>query len=620
MAQAWRDVFAGLDTGEGGAGLDEAARDAAAEAVGLDTPLAEAGLTTRALSALARIHATTVGELISTSPVTINGIPGLGEQYRKEIQARVRQWRVRLLDTATEAPTPLGGDRSVEAILRRLLERPSRHNGSDAEILQALVGLASAPGLRRDASLWPSESDVAQVLGCPRSRVVEALDRAAAHWPRSQVRADVLDEVVTTLRAESRVATVTEVAGALLLRHGSTAEGPDRLRRAAGLVRVAVETDARTTAPRLVARRSANDAVLLALTPDVVDDGAPVVDAEVALDAAQALGAEADRIVTESPITPGARARQRLRDAVPAAMDLPDERLLRLASSASTSAALSGVRELYRADLDPQVAVVHALRGVGVHTLAEAGVRRRVAARFPGLPPLPARPALDSLVTQAIPGMSWDGERYSRSDETGRLTGVSSTFTRVQTATWAEVDARLRASLRGSSALTLCAHPRAYRQAAATLARDYGVEIVDVASELVQAVKATANSRKVNWELVLRTDAEPNSGADWSRLLQLVKLAWGERWKSIVADPRPILLINAAPLARYGMTDLLSALLDQGDPRPATRWLLVPRKASAAAPTLDGHAVPMGPDRWIDVPHGAPEVVRRIVPAFDATR
>jgi hypothetical protein len=198
--------------------------------------------------------------------------------------------------------------------------------------------------------------------------------------------------------------------------------------------------------------------------------------------------------------------------------------------------------------------------------------------------------------------MTWDGERYARSDESGRLTGVSSTFTRVQTATWAEVDARLRASLRSSSALTLCAHPRAYRQAAATLARDYGVDVVDVASELVRAVKATANSRRVNWELALRTDVEPNSGADWARLLQLVKLAWGERWKSIVDDPRPILLINAAPLARYGMTDLLSALLDQSEPRPAARWLLVPRKASAAAPTLDGHPVPMGPDRWIDMP------------------
>jgi hypothetical protein len=198
--------------------------------------------------------------------------------------------------------------------------------------------------------------------------------------------------------------------------------------------------------------------------------------------------------------------------------------------------------------------------------------------------------------------MAWDGERYARSEDSSRLTNASSTFTRVQTATWAEVDARLGASLRSSSALTLCAHPRAYRLTAATLDRDYGVEVVDVASELVQAVKATANSRKVNWELVLRTDAEPNSGADWARLLQLVKLAWGERWTSIVADPRPILLINAAPLARYGITDLLSALLDQSQPRPAARWLLVPRKASAAAPTLDGHPVPMGPDRWIDLP------------------
>jgi len=109
---------------------------------------------------------------------------------------------------------------------------------------------------------------------------------------------------------------------------------------------------------------------------------------------------------------------------------------------------------------------------------------------------------------------------------------------------------------------------------------------------------------------VLRTDAEPGSGADWTRLLHLVKLAWAERWQSLVADQRPILLINAAPLARYGMTDLLSSLLDQSVPRPAARWLLVPRKASAAAPTLDGHPVPMGPDRWIDLPVEAASLAR----------
>lgn len=106
----------------------------------------------------------------------------------------------------------------------------------------------------------------------------------------------------------------------------------------------------------------------------------------------------------------------------------------------------------------------------------------------------------------------------------------------------------------------------------------------------------------MTWDLVLRTDAEPGSGADWARLLHLVTLAWGERWTALVADPRPLLLVNAAPLARYGMTDLLSGLLDQSQARPAARWLLVPRTASAAAPTLDGRPVPMGPDRWIDLP------------------
>src|SRR5690606_21921417 len=85
MARAWHAIFSAVDA-DAEAPEDEAARDEQAANASLDTPLTEAGFTPRALSALGRLQARTVGELVSTPPTQINSIPGLGEQHRKEIQ------------------------------------------------------------------------------------------------------------------------------------------------------------------------------------------------------------------------------------------------------------------------------------------------------------------------------------------------------------------------------------------------------------------------------------------------------------------------------------------------------------------------------------------------------
>ncbi|QCC77393.1 hypothetical protein [Nocardioides daphniae] len=63
-----------------------------------------------------------------------------------------------------------------------------------------------------------------------------------------------------------------------------------------------------------------------------------------------------------------------------------------------------------------------------------------------------------------------------------------------------------------------------------------------------------------------------------------------------------MLVVNAGPLARYGMRDHLSDLLDVGTPRPAARWLLVARDGSMAVPHLEGQPVPLGPSGVLDLP------------------
>ena len=73
-------------------------------------------------------------------------------------------------------------------------------------------------------------------------------------------------------------------------------------------------------------------------------------------------------------------------------------------------------------------------------------------------------------------------------------------------------------------------------------------------------------------------------------------------WPELMARPEPLLLTDSAPLARYGQIDLLAELLDTATPRPAARWLLVPKRAGAPAPTLDGTPIPLAAGTWIELP------------------
>ncbi|NMR20265.1 BREX system serine/threonine kinase PglW [Cellulomonas fimi] len=597
MAQAWHRLFAAIDSPSDE--LDDAARDAAAEAATLGTALTESGLSARALSALSRVPAQTVGDLLRTSPMQINAIAGMGEQHRKEIQRRIRRWRSRLLAvaTTTDHAEPVGADRSVETFLARLLPRSTSADRAEVDALRALLGMTDdGDAAVLGSNLWPSAAEVAAATGRTRADVTDALEKAAGRWQRSSVVREVRAEVDAALAAEEGVAALPELAGAVLLRHGSTAEGSVRLRRAAGLVRAVVESDRQSKEPGLAFRRVPGGAVVVATAP-----GGDVAAAEALLDDAATLAATAAALTAERAVVPASVARAALRSQPLLRAELSDDRVLRLAAASAGSVQLSSFHELYRPDLDLTEAAAVALRGAAVTVLTEAGVRKRVGHRFPALPALPPRPALDQVVTAAVPGMRWEGDHYERTSHgSSRLSTTSRTHVPAEAPDVA--DSLLRSSLRRSSALTLCVPPRSYERATSTLAHLYGVQPVDVAAELLTAVRALAGRDGVDWQLVLRTDAEPGSGGDWDNLVGLVTDAMAEPWKRLVATPRPLLLLNAAPLTRYGMTALVSDLLDQSQPRPAARWLLVPRHGRQPFPMLDSRPVPLGADRWIDLP------------------
>jgi serine/threonine protein kinase len=611
MAAAWLEIFASLDQGGGSGADDAAARDHAADVAVLDTPLVSAGLSARALSGLSRVRAKTVGELLGTPPMQINSIRGLGEQYRKEVQGRIRSWRGRLLTQSEPVGIePAAGTRAVELIVDGLIPKVTGANEAEVAVLRLLL-VAGSTG-----PFWPTVAEVAEQAGETRAGVAEILDAATKRWGRSAPLKTVVGELVDAIDAEGRVVTLAEAAGAVLLRHGSGVEGANRLRRAAGLVRAAVELDACAQAPQLTPRRPRSapatgpleaSQVLIALAPATPSKaheyaGAPPT-SDALLDYAHRLGGAADVAVEGGRPTPAATARTGLRSLVDGGVVLTDERLLRLAVAASSRAALSGIGELYPRNLPARDAVEYTLRGAGVRELTEAGVRRRVTARFPTVTDIPAHPELDDLVQRALPGLHWEGGRYTVIDTTGTSAqSAARSLTQLSVSPPSEVARALADSLATRSARTLCVHPQVHDAAARKLAVEFGVQVVDVAAQLVRALRATATDKGAQWDVVLRADSQPASSADATRLRALVHLGFAETWAQILARPEPLLLTYAGPLLRFGLGESLADVFDLGTQRPAARWLLVPRLRSQPVPTLDGHPVPLGADRWLDLP------------------
>jgi hypothetical protein len=177
-----------------------------------------------------------------------------------------------------------------------------------------------------------------------------------------------------------------------------------------------------------------------------------------------------------------------------------------------------------------------------------------------------------------------------------------------------EADARqfeekLRRSLREGAFLTLLV-PRAYHQARRELERRFPLQVVDGDRVVIEALREAAEKARVDWPLVLRTDAAPHNG-DWKKLMLLVGRAMPRVEETLSAAGSTVLLIYPGLLARYDQLDLLERLRDRvgrGE-RPKGLWLLLPNQQ----PLIDGKAVPLlspaqlvrVPESWIENRHRA---------------
>lgn len=609
MTREWLNAFKTVAP----AATAEPVKEHEGSAVSLATPLSETGLTVRAFSAVERFEVSTVGELLELDPMELSRLKGVSQATKREISRRAKEWRKLLSPSAP--PAQEAGQRSeeapargIETVVRSLVPGSNGRNGTEIRTTRLLLGLRD-PETGSMPMRWPSQTDIASALGVTGPRVNQIAAKVRARWLKNEQLREVCDEVVELLDSKGGVMAAHELAEALVAYRGTFVAEPERSTQALGLVRAAVETELERGGDARVDHRRFGEVVLVGREPDD-PTGEP---AAVYLDYAVKLGRVAQQLAETDPLPPASRVVERLRSVeAPEVMPpLDDTRLVHLAAAASGGAAPSGQLQLYPRGMpaDRTLRLVAGSltlpsgRGLNVDQL-----RKRVAARFPEAAPLPDRPELDRLLDQAEVPLEWNGEVYVPPARPHRIFstttrtpghGASSEPGSPTRAAVDEVERRLSGSLRAQSFLALLVRPRDLSLARRALLGSYELSEADITRELLAALRSLDG---VAWGLVVRSDALEPSHADRRSLEIAVRQEAVPRIEAAIESASgPVLLTEAAPLARYGCMDLFANLADPSVPQPAARWLLLPDEK--ALPTLDGEPVPVLSDsQWLRLP------------------
>jgi len=631
MLRAWRHAFEGLEPLDTVTGkeADEQLQIRLQQAT-FDTMVAELGLGTRATNALDRANIITVGELLGTPLRRLYRLRGVGNKTRREISDVVKTLRGRLgrpeqavtpVPAAVEEESPAEeGDVTVLSVdlLAPLATKPGSRarTGRPQEILHALLGLDPALDL-----IWPSQTDVARHLKASPTTVHQMLKKAQSSWRREPAITRLREDLVEITRSNGGICAVEELREAVLITRGSVQDEPERSRMAMAVVRAAVEVERVMGEPRLIVRRD-RGRVLVALD-------------QARADYACRLAREADKLASEDPLVSPARAIDKLRGVEPAELgqELTDSRLARLAAAASQTAALSSRQEFYPHGMDALRAVKlsqGALLGVPLLTVQQ--VHERVLSRYPQAQPLPDRPKLDRLLREAGLELKWDADankgQGSYAGDRSWSPSVSRTSqppSRLVTLNEAakpalitpeiadarQFEERLQRADREGSFLALMVNPKHYQQACDEIRRRFPVKLVDLEGVFLEALRDQAEKARVNWDLVIQTDAKPNQG-DWNKLLMLVGRIMPRIEAQLDSPDRTVLVVYPGLLARYDQMHVLERLRDNVGRSGGIHgiWLLIANDSQAV---MDGCPVPIispgqrarVPESWLRNVHRA---------------
>ncbi|WP_153414422.1 BREX system serine/threonine kinase PglW [Nocardia macrotermitis] len=649
-------------------------RDRIAEQVTRETPLATAGLTAAAEQFLYGLGINTVGDLLDYSQRNLINAPGLGARTRIEIQSRQKQWG-RLLGRPAPNPLTSEGRRAAKEELNEVHSAPAdssaatlralsldtlvsqlvpelNNNGSNATKVDMVTRLLRVPGADdlSELGVWPTQSAVAASMGVSSPTISLSLKQMRQKWRKSDALSAVRDEILELLREFGRVASVVELADALILRRGTRLDGRAQRRAlAVAVVRAVSEAEQLTPDQAAFKCNDPRDGVLpviLALEVDEANDPPETPSVKALLGYAARLGATADRLADSETLPTPATVLERLSaiDVPPGVVEWSDlgwdeRRLVQMAVGASRNAAATPRLEIYPLTLPLIRAARLTQAGLvrltpGLERLRQPGVRvdevhERIRRRFPELGVERGLPE-GSELTAALRNAGFDLILETSAEGVTRYlpahgidafssmsvwSGRRSTATSIRDGRWADDPAVAAAS-------------RAEEQLADAVGRD-GFRVLTVRSALTGLAVGEIASRfvaepismtglflsamhdlipmggKPTWETILLADAAEPGSKRAIRFAEYARTAWGRIEPQVLtrlgAAAGPVLMTDTVVFARYNAMGVLHRLSERARHSGHGLWMLCPQDDPERKPRLGTVAVPFqaGFSEWI---------------------
>jgi serine/threonine protein kinase len=596
----------------------------------LDTHLVFLGVSNRAINALDRAGMVSVRDFLIFPVFRLNRLRGIGKKTVRELANLHAELRPRFPDikaTSRSRTTEFSGEVSaaelevttIDLMAKQLLAGGGKGEGTAGrEAIRAVLGLPSERFA--DPGFWPSQTEVARLLGVTRQRIGQTIVAGRERWRRNPSLTAVRASIVEFLGSQGGAATPRELAQALLAARGSALEEPQRSLTAMAVVRAAVETELARQEPQFVESRD-HGRVILALSPELADY-------------AFALGNVADKVAALDPLATPQRTLEQLHAvSLPASYSLPDgvtaladNRLLQLSVATSKTAAVSARGEIYPRGMEAKRVLQLAQGALFVSTdISIEELQRRVQARYPDAAPLPPRPELDQLLGDLGSRLTWvdtaaGGKGAYRPGVSGDTTSSTSTTYVARTSdreptpdvaspaqqVSRDFENRLRHAYRDGAFLVLMVPLKAAGAAEARLRQRFDVEHRDFDNLFISSLKKIVSQAKASWDTVLRADGSPAGSRDWTRLQQLATKALPEALDGLAAPDRTVLLTHPGLLARYDQMQSLAYLaagIGRSDSRIHGLWILLPCDDQNALPTLLHRPVPVTSSaQWARVP------------------
>ena len=613
MRQAWERVFTDAEneiikTPSG----EEITTSTPLEQADLETLVAALDLSTRAKDALDGLNIITVKDLLRFPSNDILTMRGVGDQFRREIIGFIAELRLRFPDITGKKSSVNEDDKTpnLERLHSRVVGTRNGKNELEWSVRASLLNISAKDGSPSD--IWPSQSDVAEVLKEPRAKVGQILAVEHKRWAKDGLLSTFRNELFEQIQRLGGVATISELIDlTIFLRPASeTIDVKLKQRLASSIARAAIETEVASSEPRLQLRRIGGKTFVACST-------------ELA-DYAEKLGELADRISKADPLLPRLRVFQEVYDIpqpppVAGCQPLGNERLIKLAAAMSVGAAVSSRQEIYPRQMSAERALrlgIGALSGLGLGNANDGfeleDPQSRVSSRYPEAEPLPTDPLeLEQMLQRVGIDVYWDTDKkvFRRREARILVTSGSSLGRRRSTATstrhidssspetaQARADEdRLQHAFRNGGFLVVTVKPSRMRDCERELLHRFGLEKVSFDDLLFDKLRAKSTEYDFPWSDIYEADAESQNSDDWHNLLHLVGEVMPLIADELMRRVRPQLLVHPGLIARYGQMSLLQSLRDRigHDAVCPSLWVLVASDNQSEMPHLDGVQIPL---------------------------